>query len=223
MSGRTSHGRLARGLAVALCVLLLLGAPGVAPTLLSGFAPAEAASQLAGIEIVRERWPGEPERTRTPTATPSATVTPTAGRPLVGPTVVGPRADRFDAGQAEAFVSTAMRSGRLDALRVYVDRIDSDLDRNRDRDQAERWRLGFGRGDDRDDDRSPARRARLVAGLYADSGVGNRPGLLLTQGQLDRPDDHAWNIVPVPPVAIVAGRRYWIALLSPEGREELWF
>jgi hypothetical protein len=56
----------------------------------------------------------------------------------------------------------------------------------------------------------------LAAGIYSD--VNGSPGTLLTEGILDVPIAGVWNAVAVPPVAIAAGARYWIALLGPQGR-----
>jgi hypothetical protein len=57
--------------------------------------------------------------------------------------------------------------------------------------------------------------ARVELGLYADAG--GTPGARLTGGVIEAPVGGAWNAVAVPPAAVVAGRTYWLALLSPEG------
>src|SRR5262245_21468544 len=205
MSNRTPRSRLARVLTCVLSVLLLVGSAFPAPTLGRGAGLAEAASGLSQVTVVRNGDGGErQEPDRTPTRTPTSSAG--AGQRLLGSPVIGPRADRFDDGEAEAFVAIASASGGLDALRVYVDHIDDE--------DGPWWR---DHGNDR------ARPARLVAGLYADNAAGNGPGVLLTQGQLDGPNEHAWNNVGVQPVPVVAGRRYWIALLSPERRDRIWF
>ena len=54
-----------------------------------------------------------------------------------------------------------------------------------------------------------------MAGLYADSG--GHPGSLLAQGTLAAPAGGAWNTIAIPPVPLVAGTRYWIALLGRDG------
>ena len=52
-------------------------------------------------------------------------------------------------------------------------------------------------------------------GLYADN-AGN-PGALLTQGTISAPAAGAWNSVSVGAASVTAGRKYWIAVLSPVG------
>jgi hypothetical protein len=54
---------------------------------------------------------------------------------------------------------------------------------------------------------------RLAVGLYADAA--GAPGALLTQGTIDPVVNDAWNGVSLPPVDLIAGERYWIALLVP--------
>jgi glucose/arabinose dehydrogenase len=53
----------------------------------------------------------------------------------------------------------------------------------------------------------------LVLGLYADGG--NRATTLLGSGRIENPQPDAWNKVDVDLPGIVAGRKYWIALLNP--------
>ncbi|XYH93768.1 hypothetical protein ACMHYB_38820 [Sorangium sp. So ce1128] len=56
----------------------------------------------------------------------------------------------------------------------------------------------------------------VVVGLYTDNG--GHPGTLLTQGTIQYVYDFpGWHAVEVPPVSIVAGQAYWIAILGPEG------
>ncbi|MGC4049756.1 MAG: PQQ-binding-like beta-propeller repeat protein, partial [Paludibaculum sp.] len=52
-------------------------------------------------------------------------------------------------------------------------------------------------------------------GLYADNG--GHPGALLTQGNSTTLNKGAWNTISVPPVSVVAGTRYWIAILGTAG------
>ena len=52
--------------------------------------------------------------------------------------------------------------------------------------------------------------------LYSDAG-GN-PGTLLTSGTLSHPTPAAWNSVAVPPAAVAAGTKYWLALLGLGGQ-----
>ena len=63
----------------------------------------------------------------------------------------------------------------------------------------------------------------MVIGIYADNG-SNRPGTLLAQRTVvGGPDEGAWNTVLLPSVTVVAGTRYWIAILSPAGSGSLRF
>jgi glucose/arabinose dehydrogenase/PKD repeat protein len=55
---------------------------------------------------------------------------------------------------------------------------------------------------------------RLIMGLYSDAG-GDASTLLAT-GTLVAPREGEWNVVRIAaPVQVVAGRRYWIAVLNP--------
>jgi PKD repeat protein len=54
----------------------------------------------------------------------------------------------------------------------------------------------------------------VVAGIYADNGSGH-PGALLSQGSNTSPVNGAFNTIQIPPVALAAGTRYWITILSP--------
>jgi hypothetical protein len=65
--------------------------------------------------------------------------------------------------------------------------------------------------------RSTSTAAAIVAGLYADAG--GKPGALLASGRLNTPSAGHWNRIPMTSggASIVAGTRYWIALLAPSG------
>jgi hypothetical protein len=57
---------------------------------------------------------------------------------------------------------------------------------------------------------------QLVAGIYADAA--GHPGALLAQGALTAtPVNGDFNTIPLPPVPLAAGTRYWISILSPAG------
>jgi hypothetical protein len=63
----------------------------------------------------------------------------------------------------------------------------------------------------------------MVIGIYADDGF-NHPGALLAQRTVPGgPIGGAWNTVLLPSVPVVAGARYWIAILSPVGSGSLRF
>jgi hypothetical protein len=63
----------------------------------------------------------------------------------------------------------------------------------------------------------------MVIGIYADSGSGH-PGTLLAQRTVPGgPTNGTWNTVLLPSVPVVAGTRYWIAILSPAGSGSLRF
>jgi hypothetical protein len=53
----------------------------------------------------------------------------------------------------------------------------------------------------------------VIAGVYAD--VDGEPGALLSTGRSSSLTAGEWNAIPVPPVALEAGRQYWLALLAP--------
>ena len=55
----------------------------------------------------------------------------------------------------------------------------------------------------------------LIAGIYADAS--GAPGALLTSGALNAPVSAAWNSVNLPPAAITAAGKYWIAILGTGG------
>ena len=57
---------------------------------------------------------------------------------------------------------------------------------------------------------------QLIAGIYADKG--GHPGALLRQGALQgMPTNGAFNTIPITPVPLAAGTKYWISVLSPFG------
>jgi outer membrane protein assembly factor BamB len=56
---------------------------------------------------------------------------------------------------------------------------------------------------------------QVVLGIYSDAG--GHPGSALAQATLSSPTSKAWNAVAIPPVTLVQGQTYWLALLSPAG------
>ena len=56
---------------------------------------------------------------------------------------------------------------------------------------------------------------RVIASLLADAS--GAPGKLLSSGTISVPKRAAWNSVALAGVTITAGKRYWIALLTPPG------
>jgi hypothetical protein len=56
---------------------------------------------------------------------------------------------------------------------------------------------------------------QVVCGIYDDSGSG--PGKLLGQATIANPSNGAWNVLPLAPIQVNAGSRYWIAVLAPSG------
>jgi plastocyanin len=54
----------------------------------------------------------------------------------------------------------------------------------------------------------------VVLGLYSDNGA-NSPAALLAQATINSPVSDAWNTVTVAGVNVIAGNRYWIAVLQP--------
>jgi cytochrome c peroxidase len=57
---------------------------------------------------------------------------------------------------------------------------------------------------------------QIIVGLYSNTPDDN-PGTLLTQAMITDPAPGSWKTVPVPPVGVTAGAKYWIALLAPSG------
>jgi hypothetical protein len=55
----------------------------------------------------------------------------------------------------------------------------------------------------------------LFVGLYSD--VSGHPGTLLTSSSTAKFQKAAWNTIPVAPVGITAGTRYWFSLLATGG------
>jgi hypothetical protein len=53
---------------------------------------------------------------------------------------------------------------------------------------------------------------KVAAGLYADAG--SHPGALLAQGSAVAAEAGAWNAVELPATPVMAGQRYWIAILG---------
>ena len=56
---------------------------------------------------------------------------------------------------------------------------------------------------------------KLIAGIYSDAS--GHPGTRLANGTLSALEAGAWNTVPLPPIDIVGGERYWIAILGANG------
>ena len=48
----------------------------------------------------------------------------------------------------------------------------------------------------------------LLVGMYSDSN--GHPGTLLTSGSTAQFKKAGWNTIPVPPIAITAGSKYWV-------------
>jgi PKD repeat protein/type 1 glutamine amidotransferase len=108
------------------------------------------------------------------------------------PVPLGSRADAGEwdenvANMAEAFRYSAAADGPVDVINVKLDR---------------RWVTR----------RQSAANARLIAGIYADGN--GRPGALLGKGTLNSFDHRAWNTIPITPVDLQKGKRYWIAIMS---------
>jgi cytochrome c peroxidase len=58
---------------------------------------------------------------------------------------------------------------------------------------------------------------QLVVGVYSHDPLTGKPGALLATGRTTAPLAGAWNTISVSSSSIEAGKRYWIALLSPVG------
>jgi hypothetical protein len=56
--------------------------------------------------------------------------------------------------------------------------------------------------------------SKVVVGLYADNG-SDSPGALLAQATIAAPAAGSWNSAAVAGVNVVAGNRYWLAILQP--------
>ena len=55
----------------------------------------------------------------------------------------------------------------------------------------------------------------VIVGVYAD--VERRARRPAEHGAVQQSDAGEWNAIPVPPMALEAGRKYWLALLGPRG------
>ena len=55
----------------------------------------------------------------------------------------------------------------------------------------------------------------LLVGMYSDSN--GHPDTLLTSGSTTQFKKATWNTIPVPPIAITAGAKYWFSLLGTGG------
>ena len=55
----------------------------------------------------------------------------------------------------------------------------------------------------------------LNAGIYSDNG--GHPGSLLAQGNRGSLTKPGWNTVPIPPVSVVKGQKYWTAIQALGG------
>ena len=55
----------------------------------------------------------------------------------------------------------------------------------------------------------------LNAGIYSDNG--GHPGTLLSQGNRGNLTKPGWNTVPIPPVSVVKGQKYWTAIQALGG------
>lgn len=55
--------------------------------------------------------------------------------------------------------------------------------------------------------------SKIIVGLYSDSS--GHPGTLLAKSAVDSSLVGRWNSIPMPGGAIVNGRKYWLAVLSP--------
>jgi hypothetical protein len=63
---------------------------------------------------------------------------------------------------------------------------------------------------------------QIVVGLYSNA-AGDNPGTLLTQATIASPTKGAWNSVAISPTTIMAGTKYWIAILGPAGGGKVQF
>ena len=62
----------------------------------------------------------------------------------------------------------------------------------------------------------PSQAGQILIGLYTNSPT-NHPSHLLTQGRIDTTRSFAWNTVPVSPVRLTTGEKYWLTVLAPFG------
>lgn len=56
--------------------------------------------------------------------------------------------------------------------------------------------------------------ANIIVGVYA--GTTSTPTNLLASGLLSNPVPGTWNAIPIPPITITSGSRYWLAVLNPK-------
>ena len=57
--------------------------------------------------------------------------------------------------------------------------------------------------------------ANIIVGVY--TGTSTAPTTLLTTGLLTNPLPGTWNAIPISPISITSGSRYWLAVLNPTG------
>jgi hypothetical protein len=55
--------------------------------------------------------------------------------------------------------------------------------------------------------------ANIMVGVY--TGTSTAPTTLLATGLLTNPLPGAWNAIPISPISITSGSRYWLAVLNP--------
>jgi hypothetical protein len=55
--------------------------------------------------------------------------------------------------------------------------------------------------------------ANIMVGVY--TGTSTAPTTLLTTGSLTNPLPGTWNAIPISPISITSGSRYWLAVLNP--------
>jgi len=92
--------------------------------------------------------------------------------------------DKDSVGQAEAFQATAMDTGTVGSLSIYLD--------------------------------ASSASTQLFFGIYSGSSTGH-PASLLGQSSSTRLKAGAWNTIQVPPITVIKGGHYWIALLGAQG------
>lgn len=56
--------------------------------------------------------------------------------------------------------------------------------------------------------------ANIIVGVYA--GTTSNPTTLLASGLLSNPLPGTWNAIPISPISITSGSRYWLAVLNPK-------
>jgi hypothetical protein len=55
----------------------------------------------------------------------------------------------------------------------------------------------------------------VIVGVYTDAG--GEPGRLISTGRSSSVTNGGWNAVPISPMTVEAGTRYWLAILGPRG------